>query len=101
MSAWDLKRAEQDGVLAKESGERRNAGDGQRGDEHGPVGVFDFFAQTAHLAHVLLAAHGVNDAASSKEEKRFEEGVSHQMEDPRRKRAYAAGQEHVAQLADR
>src|ERR1700675_1377828 len=69
VAALDLKRAEQDGVLAEKAGERRNAGDGQRGDEHGPVGVLDFFAEAAHVAHVLLAAHGVNDGASGEEEK--------------------------------
>src|SRR6202795_865542 len=100
MSAFDLERAEQDGVLTEETGEGRNSGDSQRGDEHGPVGVFDFFAEAAHLAHVLLAAHGVNDAASSKEEKRFEECVRHQMEDARRKGPDSASEEHVAELAD-
>ena len=52
------------------------------------------------MAHVLLTAHGVNDAASREEEKGFEEGVSHQMEDTRTECADAAAEEHIAELRD-
>ena len=42
----------------------------------------------------------MNDRARCQEEQPFEEGVRHQVEDARRKRAYAAGHEHVAELRD-
>src|SRR6266478_5497421 len=60
MAARNVERAEQDGVLAEKSSERRDSRYGQRSDEHGRKGVFYFFAQAAHVAHVLFAAHGVN-----------------------------------------
>src|SRR5258708_40012785 len=66
--AADCEGTEQNGVLGKESGEERRAGDGQRGDEHGPVSEFDFFAEAAHVAHILFAAHSMNDGAGSQEE---------------------------------
>ena len=83
--------------MLKNPAKRRSSRDRQRGGEHGPVGVLDFLAQPAHVAHVLLAAHGVNHRAGRKEEQRFEERVRHQVEDARRKCADTAGQEHVAQ----
>ncbi len=42
----------------------------------------------------------MDDAAGGKKEKSFEESMGHQMEDASGKRADAAGQEHVAKLAD-
>src|SRR3981189_2828129 len=72
-----VESAEQDGVLTEECGQGREASDGQCGDEHGPVRPLNFFAEAAHFQHVLLAAHGVNNAAGGKEEQRFEESVSH------------------------
>src|SRR5579859_6306211 len=95
VAAAILKRIEQDSVLAEEAGKRRNARNGQRRDEHCPVRVLDFLTQAAHLAHVLLAAHGMDDAARREEEERLKECVSHQMEDARGERAHAASQEHV------
>src|SRR5690348_17524988 len=74
-TVFALKGAEKDGVLAEEARERRKARDGQSGGQHRNVGPLDFLAQTAHAAHVLLAAHGVNHAACGEEEKRFEKGV--------------------------
>ena len=50
-------------------------------DEHGPVRDRNLVPQPAHLAHVLLAAHGVDHAAGAKEEQRLEEGVRDQVED--------------------
>ena len=57
-------------------------------------------AQCAHLAHVLLAAHGVDHTAGAEEEQGLEESVRHQVEDASRECADAAGQKHVTQLAD-
>ncbi len=69
-------------------------------DGHGPEGDGKFLAQAAHLAHVLLAAHGVNDGAGGKEEQGLEECVRDEMEDGRRVGGDAAGEEHVAELRD-
>ena len=44
--------------LEKNAGEGREAGDGEDGRGHGPEGDGEFFAQAAHFAHILLAAHG-------------------------------------------
>src|SRR5260370_42524158 len=95
-----LVSTEQDGILAKEPGERRKASDGQRGGEHGEVRPANFFAEAAHAIHVLLAAHGVNDAAGSQEEQSLEESVGHEVKNAGGKRGDSAGQEHVAELAD-
>ena len=55
--------------------------------------------QATHLAHVLLAAQGVNHTPRAEEEQSFEEGVGHQMENAGGERADAARQEHISQLA--
>src|SRR5262249_9994854 len=99
-ATFALVRFEQNGILAEESSERREAGDGERGREHGPVKDFDFLAEAAHVAHVLFAAHGMNYGTGCEEEQRFEESVSHQMEDACAKRADAAAEEHIAELRD-
>src|SRR4029077_12891524 len=91
--------AEQDGVFAEEAGERGKAGDGQRGSEHCEVGPANFLAEAPHALHVLLAAHGVDDAAGSEEEQGFEKSVGHQVEDAGGKRGDSAGQEHITELA--
>jgi len=75
--AADREGTEQNGILREESGEKRRTGDGQCGDQHGPVSDFDFFAEAAHVAHVLFATHSVNDRPCSEEEQRLKEGVSH------------------------
>src|SRR5712692_11773668 len=54
-------------IFAEESREGKNSGDGQGGDQHGVVGVLDLLVETAHFADVLLAGHGVNDAAGAEE----------------------------------
>ena len=87
-------------VLAEESGETRDSGDGERADQHRPIGDGNLFAQAAHLRHFLLAAHGVNHAAGREEQQALEERVGHQMEDARAIGSHAAGKEHVAELGD-
>ena len=94
------RRLEQNLVFAKETGKQRRARDRQRGQQHGPVGPGDLFPQATHAAHVLLAAHGVNHAAGREEEQGLEKRVRHQVEDAGGESAYAAGQEHVPNLAD-
>ncbi len=53
----------EDEVFAQETCERKNSGDGERGDEHRPIGDGDFFGERAHLAHVLFAGERVDHAA--------------------------------------
>ncbi len=85
----------QDRILREKRRKRRESRNGNRAKEHAPVGGLDFLAEAAHVPHVLLAAHRVNHAASRKEQQRLEEGMCHQVENPRAERAYAAGQEHA------
>src|SRR6266404_978795 len=70
----------QDLVLGHESGEWRNAADGERCGEEGDEGDRHVLSQAAHLAHVLLATHRMNDRARSEKQARFEKRVRHQME---------------------
>ena len=96
-----LERLAQDLVLAEEAGERRDAGDGDRADEHRPVGDRDLAPQRAHLVHVLLLVDGVDDRSGAEEEQALEEAVRHQMEDRRDEGADPQAGEHVAELAER
>ena len=57
--------------------------------------------QVAHVAHVLLAAHGVNHRAGAEEQQGLEEGVGEDVEHARSECADAERQEHVSQLRDR
>ena len=70
-------------------------------DDEGPERPGILRAQPAHLPHVLLAGQGVDHRARAQEEQRLEEGVGEQVEDRHPEGAHAAGQEHVAELADR
>src|SRR5579871_312148 len=63
LAAVNFERRAEDGILREETGERRETRNGERGDKHGPVSDFDFLAEAAHVAHVLLAAHGMNHGA--------------------------------------
>jgi hypothetical protein len=90
----------EDFVLADEAGQRREAGDGEDGDGHGPERDRDFGAEATHEAHVLLVREGVDDGAGGEEEQRFEEGMGDEVEDACGVRRDSAGEEHVAELRD-
>ena len=92
---------EQDLVLAEEAGQPGDAGDGQRGEQEGPVGDGQVAFQPAHGADVLLVVHGQDHRAAAEEQQRLEVGVGEQVEDAGRVGAHAAADEHVGQLADR
>src|ERR1044071_3271049 len=47
-------------IFAEEPGKRRDSSDGDRASGHGPECPWNLRPQATHLAHVLLAAHGVN-----------------------------------------
>ena len=66
-------------VFGEESGERRNTGDGQAGNQEGDVGNRHVFVQAAHGLH-LVAVYGVDDASGTQEKQGFEHGVSEQVE---------------------
>src|SRR5581483_8454776 len=70
----------EDGVFAEEACQPWNAGDGQGAGGHRPECPGELGAKTAHLAHVLLAADGVDHRTRGQEEQALEEGVSHQVE---------------------
>ena len=91
----------EDLVLAEESGEQRNAGNGQCANEHRQVGDRHIFPETTHPGHVLLMVHGMNDRPAAQEEQRLEEGMGHQVKGRGPECADARRQEHVAQLRDR
>src|SRR5665213_996703 len=57
-------------------------------------------AQAAHLAQILLAADGVDDGASGKEEKSLEEGMRDEVEDGSRVGRDTAAEEHEAELGN-
>ncbi len=95
------QRSQQDLVLAVVAGEGRDPRDGQGADQEGPEGHRYLAAQPAHLPHVLLPGHGVDHRARAEEQQRLEEGVGEEVEHRHPERAHAAGQEHVAELADR
>ncbi len=96
--AGSAEGAVKDLVLGEEAGEGDDAGDGENAGGHGPEGDGNALAEAAHEAHVLLAGEGVDDGPGGEEEQRLEEGMGHQVEDAGRVGAYAAGQEHVAEL---
>ena len=54
--------------------------------------------KAAHLAHVLLAGHGVDDGTGAEEQQRLEEGVGEEMEDGDAIGAQPQSHEHVAEL---
>ena len=91
----------QDLVLREEAGEGRDPRDRDAADEHREVRRGQLRLEAAHVPHVLLARHRVDDRARAEEEERLEEGVGEDVEDPGAEGAHAAGQEHVAELADR
>src|ERR1700693_5223946 len=95
-----LKCAKEDGVFRKKSGEGEEAGDGNGAEEHAPRSDFNLGPESAHVPHVLLAAHSVNNAAGGKEEQCFEEGMGHQVKHASAESANTAAEEHVAELAD-
>ena len=87
-------------VLAEETGEGRDAGDGEDPGAHGPEGDGHCFTQAPHGAHILLPAHGMDDRAGSQKEQALEEGMRDQVEDGRGVSGGSAGQEHIAELGD-
>ena len=58
----------EDLVLGEEACQRRDACNGEDAHRHGPERDGDAFAESAHLAHVLLAGEGVDDGAGGEEE---------------------------------
>src|SRR5437588_11073787 len=94
-----FERATENLVLAEKSRERRNSRDGQRGKHKGPRRNRDLAPEAAHFLDVLLAGHGLDHAACTKEQECIEEGVRHQMENTGRKRARTELQRQVAELA--
>src|SRR6185369_15941355 len=75
------EREPQDLVLGEEAGERRNSRYGRRRDGERDERDGNAASKSAHLADVLLAAEGVDDAARAQEQARLEERVRIQMKD--------------------
>ena len=98
--AFRSPRLPEDFILGKESGERRDPGDGERGDQHSAIGDGDAMAEVSHVAHVLLAAHGVDHRPGAEEQQSLEERVSEDMEDGGGEGSNAEREEHVPELRD-
>ena len=58
----------------------------------------DLVLEPAHLPHVLLVVHRVDDRAGAEEQQRLEEGVGEEVEDARRIDPCPERDEHVAEL---
>src|SRR5678809_578712 len=86
-------------ILGEETGSKWHTGDRQCRNYIGPVGLGHVRLEPAHLAHVLLAAESVNNAARTEEQAGFEERMGKDMEDRRAEGTHADGEKHVAQLA--
>ncbi len=89
---------QQDLVLRPEAGERRDAGDGEPADDEGAARDRHQLGELAHLAHVLLVVHAVDDRARPEEQQRLEEGVRDHVEHGGHVGAGADGEEHEAEL---
>src|SRR3954452_12473489 len=85
-------------VLAEEPGQRRNSSDRKRGNRHRPERHRNLRPQPAHLPHVLLTTHSVDDRPCRKEEQSLEERMRHKVEDRCRECRNARSHEHVAKL---
>src|SRR5215469_13108332 len=70
----------QDGVLAEESGQRRDSRNGDRSYQERPVRPRHVPLQTAHLSNILQPAHSMDDTSGSEKQKCLEKCVGHQVE---------------------
>ena len=100
MAVGTGKGLPEDLILAEESGEAGDTGNRQGGKEEGPEGDGGLSSQPSHLSHIQFSAQGVHHAPRPKEEKSFEEGMGHEVEDPCAESPHAHTQEHISQLAD-
>src|SRR6202167_1012941 len=98
VSVWPRTNGVENFVFAEESSKARNSRNRKRANEQRPESHRNLFSQPAHVAHVLLAAHGMYHAAGGQEEQAFEERVRHQMKNPSRVRSHSAAEKHIAQL---
>src|SRR6267142_5072779 len=96
-AVFTLEGAQQDRVLAEKSRKWRKSRYRESCRQHRQIYPTDLLAEPAHAVHVLLAAHGMNHAASREEEQGLEKRMRHQMKNPRRKCANAARKKHVTQ----
>src|SRR5246500_4781121 len=87
-------------ILAEESCEGWKACDRESRGRHSHESPWDVLPQPTHLAHVLLAADGMNHRARREKQEPLEECVRHQVKDSGRVRRNAACHEHVTQLRD-
>ncbi len=55
-------------------------------------------AEVAHVAHVLLAAHGMNHGASAEEEQSFEKRVREDVKDAGSECSHAQREKHISEL---
>src|SRR5947199_8422692 len=95
MSLVAGKSFPQNFILREETRQARRTCDGESSHEHRPERHGNLVLQRAHLPHVLLVMHGVNHTAGTKKQQRLEEGMRHEVEDARCKRADAEREKRV------
>ena len=77
----DMRRVNRldDAVLGIKAGEERRSNQGQRSQQASNPGDGHVFAQSTHVADVLIVMHADDHSTRSKEEQRFEERMRHQV----------------------
>src|SRR5688572_15456009 len=87
-------------VLGEKSSGSRRARDGQDRNKKSYKRDRHELLEAAHLAHVLLMMHRMDDTAGAEEQTSFEERMGHQVKHRRRIAADTDADKHVAELAD-
>ena len=87
-----------DAVFGIKAREERHANQRQRTRQRGQVRNGHVFAQTAHVAHVLIMVHGHDDRTRRQEQQGFEESVRKQMEQGHLIGRSPQPHHHIAQL---
>jgi hypothetical protein len=90
----------EDLILAEKTGQRRDACDGNRGNQERAERRRKRLFQSSHLPDVLFLMHRMNDGPRAQKKERLEESVGHNVKDAGTECPDAEGQEHVSQLAD-
>ena len=94
-------RGLQHDVLGIIPGEGWNPRQRQRPDPHQDIGKRDQLADTAHIAHILLVRHRVNDRTRAEEQQRLEKRMRNQVKHRRAIGRHAQSEKHISKLTHR
>ena len=95
------ERQIQDFVLAEEARQSGHTSDRERPHKHGHEGGGHVELHVAHLLHVLLVMHRVDDRPAAEKQQGLEERMGHEMKRTGRERADSGGEKHVSKLRHR